>query len=217
MKNLLDAGGHRLRILWRSMMTRCATTVLCSAVVGLFLSTVCFAQSERTSSQQTVFGVLNDLQIAKINELIDAKLKTLTDSQTAKINELIDAKLKTLNSSQAEKFNQLIANKLKTFNESQTAKTNEMIDLKLKTLSDSQIAKVNDLIETKLRTLNDSQVANVSERQAIVSSLSTLNEKIDDIRRHQSQQREYVVEQEDECTCRGDLRWSYPTARDRRR
>jgi hypothetical protein len=167
-------------------MTRCVRTVLFTAVVGLFLSTFCLRQSEPATGSQTVFSPLNDLQIAKINELIDTKLKTFGDSQAEKVNEMIDAKLKTLS-------------------DLQTEKVNDLIDAKIGTFSDSQAARVNDLIDAKLGPLNGSQ-AMAGERDAIVLNLLTLNRKIDDIRRRQLRQREYIVEPEDECACRGDLR-----------
>src|SRR5215472_9459183 len=106
------------------MMMRCATIVLYSAVVGLFLSTICLGQAP-TSGPQTVFGLFNDLQIARINELIDTKLTTLSVSQTAAVNELIDTKLKTLSASQTAKLNELIDTKLTTLSVSQTAAVNE--------------------------------------------------------------------------------------------
>ena len=140
-------------------MTRCATIVLYSAVVGLFLSTICLGQAP-TSGPQTVFGLFNDLQIAKINELIDTKLKTLSTSQTAAVNDLIDTKLTTLSVSQTAAVNELIDTKLKTSSASQTAAVNDLIDTKLKTLSASQTAKLNELM-TKI--VNDTQAAKLNE------------------------------------------------------
>jgi hypothetical protein len=177
-KDFLKSPGWYLR---RGMMTRCATIVLYSAVVGLFLSTICLGQAP-TSGPQTVFGLFNDLQIARINELIDTKLNTLSTSQTAAVNDLIDTKLKTLSTSQTAALNELIDTKLKTSSTSQTAAVNELIDTKLKTSSASQTAAVNDLIDTKLKTLSASQTAKLNELMTKIvndTQAAKLSEMID--------------------------------------
>jgi len=270
-----DAVKHSRVFLWRIMMTRHITKVLYSAVVGVFLSTVCFGidlgsllpdqitavndlidkKLKTLSASQKI--AVNDLidtrlktlsasQTAAVNDLIDTRLKTLSASQTsaandlidrelknfgdwetAKVGDLIDTKLKTLSDAQTAKVNALIDTKLKTLsdsqtakglNDAQTAKLNEMIDMKLKTLSDSQTKKLNNLIDIKLNNLSDAQAEKNNEHRTIDAILSNINTKIDDIRRHLSrEQRGYVVEQEDECGCQGDLRWSRSAAHDHRR
>jgi hypothetical protein len=104
------------------MMTRHITKALCSAAIGVFLSTVCFGRVDPG-------GSLSADQKAAINDLIDTKLKTLSASQKATVNDLIDTKLKTLTV--------LIDTELKTFADWQAAKVGDLIDIKLKTLSDA--------------------------------------------------------------------------------
>jgi hypothetical protein len=156
-----------------------------------------------------------DWQAAKVGDLIDIKLKTLSDTQTAKVNALIDTKLKTLNDSQPAKLIELIP---KILNDTQTAPLNEMIDTKLNTLSNSQTERLNELIDIKLNNLSGTQTEKINEQKTIDAILSTINTKIDNIeRRLQSrEQRGYVVGQEDECGCQGDLRWSHSGDRDHR-
>jgi hypothetical protein len=105
---------------------------------------------------------------------------------------------------------------LKILNDTQTAMLNEMIDTKLNTLSNSQTERLNELIDIKLNNLSDTQTEKINEQKTIDAILSTINTKIDNIgRRLQSrEQRGYVVEQEGECGCQGDLRWSHSYAHD---
>jgi hypothetical protein len=95
--------------LGRGIMTRYITKALCSAAIGVFLSTVCFGRVDPA-------GSLSADQKAAINDLIDTKLKTLTvlihtdlktfaDREAAKVGDLID--IKTLSDAQIAKVNAL--------------------------------------------------------------------------------------------------------------